>query len=98
MRPALRTASHAVIQRAKSARKRRGLWQMLALQLGDGRWMTDSTKMIQWFEARYPQNGLLPEDPVQRLMCLLLLPGQEDRLPFTGDTKMVGVNETLITG
>ena len=53
--------------------------------------------MIQWFEATYPQNGLLPEDPVQRVMCLLLLPGQEDHLPFTGDTKMVGVNETLIT-
>ena len=45
---------------------------MPALQLGDGRWMTDSTKMIQWFEAKYPQNGLLPEDPVQRFVCLLL--------------------------
>ena len=59
--------------------------------------MTDSTKMIQWFEARYPQNGLLPEDPVQRLMCLLLLPGQEDRLPFTGGIKMVSDNETRTT-
>ena len=49
-----------------------GLWQMPALQLGDGRWMTDTTKMIQWFEAQYPQNGLLPEDPVQRFVCLLL--------------------------
>ena len=56
----------------KALEKAVGLWQMPALQLGDGRWMTDSTKMIQWFEARYPQNGLLPEDPVQRFVCLLL--------------------------
>ncbi|MDA9941415.1 hypothetical protein N9C62_02295 [Luminiphilus sp.] len=60
--------------------------------------MTDSTKMIQWFEARYSQNGLLTNDPVQRFVCLLLLPGQEDGLPFTGDTKMVGVNDSLMTG
>ena len=71
---------------------------MLAQPRSDGRWMTDSTKMSPWFEARYSQNGLLPEDPVQRFVCLLLLPGQEDRLPFTGDTKMVGVNDSLMTG
>jgi hypothetical protein len=70
---------------------------MLAQPRSDGRWMTDSTKMIPWFEARYSQNGLLTNDPVQRFVCLLLLPGQEDRLPFTGDTKMVGVNETRTT-
>ena len=71
---------------------------MLAQPRSDGRWITDSTKMSPWFEARYSQNGLLPEDPVQRFVCLLLLPGQEDRLPFTGDTKMVGVNDSLMTG
>ena len=60
--------------------------------------MTDSTKMILWFEARYSQNGLLTNDPVQRFVCWLLLPGQEDGLPFTGDTKMVGVNDSLMTG
>ncbi|MDB4048740.1 hypothetical protein N9485_00890 [Luminiphilus sp.] len=54
--------------------------------------------MIQWFEAKYPQNGVLPEDPVQLFVCLLPLPGQEDGLPFTGDTKMVGVNDSLMTG
>ena len=53
--------------------------------------------MIQWFEAKYPQRGLLPEDPVQRFVCLLLLLGQEDGLPFKGDIKIVGVNETRTT-
>ena len=29
-----------------------GVSQMPAVQLADGRWMTDSTKIIQWFEAQ----------------------------------------------
>lgn len=49
-----------------------GLFQMPALELGDGRWMTDSTRIIQWFEAEYPENGLIPGDPVQAFVCLLL--------------------------
>ena len=36
-------------------------------------------------------------EPLWRHQHLPLLPGQEDSLPFKGDTKMVGVNETLIT-
>lgn len=49
-----------------------GLWQMPVVALGDGRWMTDTTKIIQWFESHHPQNGLLPDDPSQRFLCLLL--------------------------
>jgi glutathione S-transferase len=49
-----------------------GLMQMPALQLGDGRWMTDTTRIIQWFEAEYPQRGLIPGDPLQAFICLLL--------------------------
>ena len=49
-----------------------GLGQMPAVQLADGRWMTDTTKMIQWFESEFPQAGLIPADPLQRFVCLLL--------------------------
>ena len=56
----------------KKLEKTLGLMQFPALQLGDGNWMTDTTKIIQWFEASYPQIGLLPDDPVQRFVCLLL--------------------------
>lgn len=49
-----------------------GLRQMPAVQLADGRWMTDSTKMIQWFESEIPDRGLLPREPLQRFFCLLL--------------------------
>jgi glutathione S-transferase len=48
-----------------------GVYQIPALELGDGRWMTDSTKIIQWFEAQYPANPLIPQDPVQAFFCFL---------------------------
>ena len=46
------------------------------ISLGDGSWMTDSTKMIQWFEAEHEGPGLIPDDPVQAFLCLLLAGGQ----------------------
>ncbi|MGI9285592.1 MAG: glutathione S-transferase family protein [Pseudomonadales bacterium] len=53
-------------------RKKVGVYQVPALTLGDGRWMTDSTKIIQWFETEYPQYSLLPRDPLQVFVCLLI--------------------------
>ena len=49
-----------------------GLMQVPAVQLADGRWMTDSTKMIQWFESQLPDHRLIPDDPLQAFVCLLL--------------------------
>lgn len=49
-----------------------GVMQMPAIQLNDGRWMTDSTKIIQWFEQHYPNNGLMPRDPALAFLCLLI--------------------------
>jgi glutathione S-transferase len=49
-----------------------GVSQMPVVQLPDGRWMTDTTAMIQWFEAHFPEPAILPPDPLQRLVCLLL--------------------------
>ena len=49
-----------------------GVMQMPAIILPDGRFMTDSTKMIEWFEARYPHHSILPPDPLQRFLCHLL--------------------------
>ena len=49
-----------------------GVSQMPVMQLGDGRWMTDTTKIIQWFESEYPDAGLLPTDPLQAFVCLLI--------------------------
>lgn len=49
-----------------------GLSQMPVVQLPDGRWMTDTTAMIQWFEAAYPQNPIVPNDPILAYICYLL--------------------------
>jgi glutathione S-transferase len=64
---------------ALSARRNAGLikektgsTQMPALELADGRWMSDSTPIIEWFEAEYPALAVTPADPLQRFFSLLL--------------------------
>lgn len=49
-----------------------GISQMPVVQLPDGRWMTDTTKMIQWFEREHPRNPIIPHDPNLAYVCYLL--------------------------
>ena len=56
----------------KRLRRELGVMQIPALQLGNGRWMTDSTAMIQWFDANYPDGAVTPQDPLQRFISFLL--------------------------
>jgi glutathione S-transferase len=49
-----------------------GVIQMPALKLGDGRWMTDTTPIIAWFEEQTPSPVITPTEPVQRFFSLLL--------------------------
>ncbi len=49
-----------------------GVFQMPALQLEDGHWLTDSTLILQWLDQAYPAYPLLPQDPVLRFVSLLL--------------------------
>jgi glutathione S-transferase len=49
-----------------------GVVQMPVIQLADGRWMTDTTKIIQWFERELPHNPVIPSDPLQAFLCYLL--------------------------
>ena len=49
-----------------------GISQMPVVGLGDGRWMTDTTAMIQWFEQHYPEPRVIPDDPLLRFFSLLL--------------------------
>ena len=57
---------------AKWIKEKLGVMQMPVLELGDGRWMTDTTRIIQWFDAQLPDNQLLPADPLQAFVCLLI--------------------------
>ncbi len=49
-----------------------GAMQMPAVELEDGRWMTDSTPIIDWFEGQHPENSVLPSNPVQAFVCKLI--------------------------
>jgi glutathione S-transferase len=56
----------------KWIKEKLGVNQMPVLELGDGRYMTDTTKIIEWFESQAPDHPLLPPDPLQAFVCLLL--------------------------
>ena len=49
-----------------------GAMQMPAVQLNDGRWLTDTTPIIEWLDERYPKHTIYPSDPVQKFIgCLI---------------------------
>jgi maleylacetoacetate isomerase len=41
-----------------------------ALELDDGRHLTQSTAILHWLESRYPEPALLPEDPFEQARVL----------------------------
>ncbi len=45
--------------------RRTGTPQMPAIEVPDGRWMTDTTPMIDWFESQHPEPAVIPHDPLQ---------------------------------
>jgi glutathione S-transferase len=49
-----------------------GVAQMPAVELPCGRWMTDTTPMIAWFEAQHPEPRVIPSDPVQACVSRLV--------------------------
>ncbi|MEM8767567.1 MAG: glutathione S-transferase family protein [Pseudomonadota bacterium] len=63
------TLNPALMRRLKAET---GAAQMPAVELPDGRFMTDTTPMIAWFEAEQPEPSVLPADPVLRFVSLLL--------------------------
>lgn len=57
---------------AKEISRHVGCSQMPAVQLNDGRWMTDSTEMIAWFEQHSEQSELTPTNVVVKFFSLIL--------------------------
>ncbi|HEB89844.1 MAG TPA: glutathione S-transferase domain-containing protein, partial [Deltaproteobacteria bacterium] len=49
-----------------------GVAQVPALQLADGRWLTDTTPIIGWLDARYPEHRVIPRGPVAAFFSRLL--------------------------
>lgn len=49
-----------------------GATQMPAVELPDGRWMTDTTPMIEWLESQRPEPAVIPADPLQAFASRLV--------------------------
>jgi len=52
--------------------ERSGAAQMPALELPDGRWLTDSTPIIAWLEQQHPSYPVMPTNPVMKSLSLLI--------------------------
>lgn len=49
-----------------------GAQQMPAVELADGRWGTDTTPLIAWFEREHPEHPIIPADPQQAFVAHLI--------------------------
>lgn len=49
-----------------------GFMKVPAMQCPDGRWLKDTTPMIQWLDRQHPQHPVYPEDPAARFLALLV--------------------------
>ena len=61
-----------MVRAAPVIRRETGNTQMPAATLADGRWMTDTTPMIDWLEQQRPAPPIIPTDPELRFYSLLL--------------------------
>lgn len=53
-------------------RRKTGAAQVPGVELPDGRFMTDTTPMIDWFEAHHPEPAVVPRDPLQAFVSRLV--------------------------
>ena len=49
-----------------------GVKKVPAIRTIDGKWLFDTTPMIQWFEKRYTEAPVLPKDPALAFIALLI--------------------------
>lgn len=52
--------------------RRLGATEYPTVRLADGRWMSDTTPMISWLEGEHPGRPVIPQEPVQRYLALLI--------------------------
>lgn len=49
-----------------------GVMKVPAMQCPDGRWLKDTTPMMQWLDRQHPEFPVYPEDPAARFIALLV--------------------------
>jgi glutathione S-transferase len=53
-------------------RRATGVAKVPAVVTPDGTWLHDTTRILDWMEARHPEPAVLPGDPYQAFFCRLL--------------------------
>ncbi len=67
-----RYASISATQFQKTFPQKLGAQQMPVIELADGRLMTDTSPMIDWFESEYTDAPILPENPAMAFFARLV--------------------------
>lgn len=49
-----------------------GMLKVPAVQTPDGEWLKDTTPIIDWFEAKYPETSVIPSDPTLAFLSKLI--------------------------
>lgn len=49
-----------------------GLMKVPVIRMANGQWLKDTTPMIGWLDARYPDGPVIPTDPVLRFLSKLV--------------------------
>jgi glutathione S-transferase len=49
-----------------------GFQKVPAIEMNDGKWLFDTTPMIQWLEQKHPEQPVFPDDPALRFVALLI--------------------------
>lgn len=49
-----------------------GVMKVPVMQCPDGRWLKDTTPMIQWLDRQHAEHPVYPEDPAARFLALLI--------------------------
>ena len=55
---------------------------MPTVQLSDGSWLQDSSDIIDVFEAKHPERGVIPSQPTQRIVSALMEFHSDEWLPM----------------
>jgi len=53
-------------------RLKTGAMQMPMVELPDGRWLTDTTPIIEWLESQYCESSIIPDDPFCAFVARLI--------------------------
>ena len=62
----------SMVDHAAEMRAGAGVVQSPVVRLEDGRWMSDTTPMLAWFETQHDGRSIYPESPAMRFVALLL--------------------------